>query len=101
LWGGLSVFVLWNVTTLIGVSLLANADSLVTDLGIDATIPAAFLGLIWNKLEHATHRTVAFIGSLLAMILIPFTPAGIPVIASAFSIIWVRPWIIQEENSYE
>ena len=101
LWGGLSVFVLWNVTTLIGVSLLANADSLVTDLGIDATIPAAFLGLIWNKLEHATHRTVAFIGSLLAIILIPFTPAGIPVIASAFSIIWVRPWIIQEEDSYE
>ena len=39
---GLSVFVLWNATTLIGVSVLSEAESLITDLGIDATIPAAF-----------------------------------------------------------
>ena len=51
MWGGLSVFVLWNTTTVIGVSVLSEAESLITDLGIDATIPAAFLGLIWNKLE--------------------------------------------------
>ena len=74
LWGGLSVFVLWNATTLIGVSVLSEAESLITDLGIDATIPAAFLGLIWNKLENARHRVVALIGAITALILIPITP---------------------------
>ena len=101
LWGGLSVFVLWNVTTLIGVSVLSEAESLITDLGIDATIPAAFLGLIWNKLENAKHRVVALIGAITALILIPITPAGIPVIAAASAIIWVRPWLVREGDNYE
>ena len=101
LWGGLSVFVLWNATTLIGVSVLSEAESLITDLGIDATIPAAFLGLIWNKLENTKHRAVAVIGAITALILIPFTPAGIPVIAAASAIIWVRPWVVRESDNYE
>ena len=101
LWGGLSVFVLWNATTLIGVSVLSEAESLITDLGIDATIPAAFLGLIWNKLENTKHRAVAVIGAITALILIPFTPAGIPVIAAASAIIWVRPWLVREGDNYE
>ena len=101
MWGGLSVFVLWNTTTLIGVSVLSEAESLITDLGIDATIPAAFLGLIWNKLEDGVHRAIALLGSLLALILIPFTPAGIPVIAAAFSIIYVRPWVTKETDNDE
>ena len=101
LWGGLSVFVLWNATTLIGVSVLSEAESLIRDLGIDATIPAAFLGLIWNKLENAKHRTVALIGAITALILVPITPAGIPVIAAASAIIWVRPWLVSEDDNYE
>ena len=101
LWGGLSVFVLWNATTLIGVSVLSEAESLITDLGIDATIPAAFLGLIWNKLENAKHRAVALIGAITALILIPITPAGIPVIAADSAIIWVRPWLVREGDNYE
>lgn len=101
LWGGLSVFVLWNATTLIGVSVLSEAESLIRDLGIDATIPAAFLGLIWNKLENARHRVVALIGAITALILIPITPAGIPVIAAASAIIWVRPWLVSEGDNYE
>ena len=101
LWGGLSVFVLWNATTLIGVSVLSEAESLITDLGIDATIPAAILGLIWNKLVNAKHRVVALIGAITALILIPFTPAGIPVIAAASAIIWVRPWVVREGDNYE
>lgn len=101
MWGGLSVFVLWNTTTLIGVSVLSDAESLITDLGIDATIPAAFLGLIWNKLEDGVHRTIALLGSLLALILIPFTPAGIPIIAAASSIIYMRPWATKETDNDE
>ena len=99
--GGLSVFVLWNITTLIGVSVLSETESLITDLGIDATIPAAFLGLIWGKLEDSTHRIIGGIGALLALILIPITPAGIPVIAAAGAVLWVRPWKKMKEDFSE
>mgnify|MGYP001391673026 CR=1 FL=1 len=92
LWGGLSVFVLWNLMTLIGVSVLSETKSLITDLGIDATIPAAFLGLIWGKLTNPTHRVIGIIGAVIAFVLVPVTPAGLPVIAAAAGVIWVRPW---------
>ena len=36
-------------------------------------------------------EAVALIGAITALILIPITPAGIPVIAAASAIIWVRP----------
>ncbi|HJM28712.1 MAG: AzlC family ABC transporter permease [Acidimicrobiales bacterium] len=96
LWGGISVFVLWNLMTLIGVSVLSETESIISDFGIDATIPAAFLGLIWGRLKDSTHRATATIGALIALILIPITPAGIPVIAAAGAIIWVRPWKLKK-----
>ena len=101
MWGGLSVFVLWNLTTLIGVSALSETESLIGDLGIDATIPAAFLGLIWGKLEDSTHRTIGVLGALLALILIPFTPSGIPVIAAAGAVLWAQPWKSKKGKSSE
>ena len=101
MWGGLSVFVLWNLTTLIGVSALSETESLIGDLGIDATIPAAFLGLIWGKLEDSTHRTIGVLGALLALILIPFTPSGIPVIAAAGAVLWAQPWKAKKGKSSE
>ena len=82
--------------TLIGVSVLSETESIISDFGIDATIPAAFLGLIWGRLKDSTHRATATIGALIALILIPITPAGIPVIAAAGAIIWVRPWKLKK-----
>jgi predicted branched-subunit amino acid permease len=40
--GGIAVFVSWNVSTLAGAVLVPGTGTLVEDLGIDATIPAAF-----------------------------------------------------------
>ena len=56
LWAGLSVFVLWNFMARVGVALLSGTGTLIEDLGIDATIPAAFLGLVWPKFSSNDHR---------------------------------------------
>jgi predicted branched-subunit amino acid permease len=88
---GLSVFVVWNATTLLGAALLADADSMVHDLGIDATIPAAFLALMWPRLSGWAERVIAALGAMIAFALVPLTPAGIPIIAAVVAVALDRP----------
>lgn len=90
--GGLSVFVLWNTATVVGAVAFANAGDLVDRLGIDATIPAAFLALLWPRLAHPAQRAVAVLGALVAVALVPVAPPGVPVIASLAAVGVVRLW---------
>jgi predicted branched-subunit amino acid permease len=79
---GVSLFVLWNLGTLAG----ALGGSAVGDpetLGLDAAVPAAFLALLWPRLDDATNRVVAIGGAAVATALVPFLPPGIPVLAAA------------------
>jgi 4-azaleucine resistance transporter AzlC len=79
---GASLFVLWNLGTLAG----ALGGSAVGDpetLGLDAAVPAAFLALLWPRLDDATNRAVAIGGAAVAAALVPFLPPGIPVLAAA------------------
>jgi predicted branched-subunit amino acid permease len=91
LWGGLAVFVVWNLTTVAG-RLLVDAESdVVSDYGLDATIPAAFLALLWPRLERPDQRRTAFVGAAIALVLVPLTPPGVPVIAAALAVLAARP----------
>ncbi len=90
--GGLSVFVLWNISTLVGVLAFSSAGDLVTDLGIDATIPAAFLALVWPRLSTNEGRALAAGGAVIALVLVPLVPAGIPIVAAALAVVFARPW---------
>jgi predicted branched-subunit amino acid permease len=85
--GGLSVFFFWNVTTVIGAVALKSNGDLVTKFGLDATVPAAFVALLWPRLKDPENRRVAFLGALIAVILIPIAPAGIPIVASGFAVL--------------
>jgi predicted branched-subunit amino acid permease len=85
--GGLSVFFFWNVTTVIGAVALKSNGDLVTKFGLDATVPAAFVALLWPRLKDPENRRVAFLGALIAVILIPLAPAGIPIVASGFAVL--------------
>ncbi|MGH8823927.1 MAG: AzlC family ABC transporter permease [Jiangellaceae bacterium] len=79
---GASLFVLWNIGTLGG----ALAGSAVGDpetLGLDAAVPAAFLALMWPRLDDTTSRVVAIAGAAVATALVPLLPAGIPILAAA------------------
>jgi 4-azaleucine resistance transporter AzlC len=78
---GLSVFVLWNLGTLVGVV----AGSAIGDprtYGLDAAVGAAFLGLLWPQLKTTEHRVVAVIGAVAALGLVPVSTPGVPVLAA-------------------
>jgi 4-azaleucine resistance transporter AzlC len=76
-----AIFVCWNVGTLIG----ALAGGLLTDpreLGLDAIFPAVFLALLVPQLRHSRAIRAALLGALIALVLLPIAPAGVPVMAS-------------------
>ncbi len=84
-WGGLSVFVLWNISTLIGALVGANAGDLIETFGIDAAVPASFLVLVWPRLLDDQQRIIALGGAVIAAALIPLAPPGIPILAAALA----------------
>lgn len=51
--------------------------------GLDAAVPAAFLALLWPRLDSARKRLVAVAAGALALSLVPVTSPGLPVIAAA------------------
>jgi 4-azaleucine resistance transporter AzlC len=80
------VFVFWNISTLLG----ALAGSLInpSTYGLDAVIPAAFLALVAPRLRAgAVERRVGIGGAVIALALIPFAPAGVPVLASCAALL--------------
>ncbi|MDN5727211.1 MAG: AzlC family ABC transporter permease [Propionibacteriales bacterium] len=78
---GVAIFVLWNLGTLAGALIGASLDS--TRFGLDAAGPAAFLALLWPGLTTMKARGVAVGGALVALVLIPIAPAGVPVLCAA------------------
>ena len=52
-------------------------------LGLDAAFPALFLGLLMTLTHGRRAIAAAVAGGLVALILLPFVPAGVPVIAAA------------------
>lgn len=78
-WTGISIFVLWNLSTFLG-ALAGNAIGDPRTYGLDAAVGAAFLGLLWPRLATSQGRVVALIGSAVALGLVPVTSAGMPII---------------------
>jgi len=78
---GIGVFVFWNFFTLLG-ALGANSIGNPATFGLDAAVPAAFLGLIWPRLNTRQARISAIFAVLLALLLVPILPPGFPIIAT-------------------
>lgn len=83
---GLGVFAVWNLATVIGHVAFSGAGDLITDLGLDAAGPAAFLALLWPRLSAAPQRRTAVAGAVIAASLIPVAPAGVPILAAMFGV---------------
>jgi predicted branched-subunit amino acid permease len=79
---GFGVYIFWNIFTLLG-ALGAQAMGDPSSWGLDAAVPAAFLGLVWPRLIGKLERTLAVSSILLAVLLSPFISAGLPIIATA------------------
>jgi len=76
-----SVWIFWNLGTLIGAVLGSGIGNPQT-YGLDAMFPAAFLALMAPQLRRPGAPVAAISGALLAVILVPLTPVGVPVIAA-------------------
>ncbi|MFL6098883.1 MAG: AzlC family ABC transporter permease [Actinomycetales bacterium] len=81
---GTSVFVLWNLMTLVG-GLVGNALGDPKRYGLDAAAASAFLALLWPRLKAGEARVVAVAAGFVAMVLSPFVPAGVPVLAAGLA----------------
>jgi len=77
---GGAVFAFWNAATLMG-ALAGNLIGSVETWGLDGAAAAAFLGLLWPRLKN--NLLLAGVGALVALIAIPLTPAGVPVLLAA------------------
>lgn len=81
-WTGAIIYIGWNLTTLAG-ALIGDLLGDVSKYGLDAAAAAAFLGLLWPRLTQLQPVIVAIGAAVLAAVLIPVVPTGIPVLAAA------------------
>ncbi|WP_420708139.1 MULTISPECIES: AzlC family ABC transporter permease [unclassified Streptomyces] len=89
---GLTLYVLWNVTTLLG-ALGAEAIGDTKAWGLDAAGPAVFLALLAPMLKTATERAVAALALVLGLGFLPVLPAGVPVLIAALAapvVLWMK-----------
>ena len=78
---GVALFVVWNVSVLLGVA-LGSAVGDTNAFGLDATFPAVMLALALPTLTSRPTRLAAGTGAVIAVALTPVLPAGLPLLAS-------------------
>jgi len=78
---GFGVYIFWNIFTLLG-ALGAQAMGNPSAWGLDAAVPAAFLGLVWPRLTNKLERALAVCALVLAVLLSPVLSAGLPIIST-------------------
>lgn len=76
------LYVVWNAGTAIGV-VLGNEIGDPNRLGIDAAFPALFLALLVHQLTDRRRISAALLGGGIALVLVPFSAPGIPIVAGA------------------
>ena len=79
-------YVAWVLGTVLGV-VLARLLSDTKALGLDVIFPAFFLGLLASEMGHPRARMAAALGATIAILLTPFVPAGIPIVAASAAMI--------------
>lgn len=75
-------YVAWVAGTTLG----AYGGSWIRDpeaFGLDALFPGFFVALLFNELRDRQGVVVALGGAALALVLLPFTPPGVPLVAAA------------------
>lgn len=83
---GLSVYVLWNLGTLLGAVGAANLGD-PSRFGLDAAVPAAFLALLAPRLREREAAVVALAGAAIAIAAIPFVRPGVPVLLAGLAVL--------------
>jgi branched chain amino acid efflux pump len=82
---GVSVYVCWNVGTLIGA--LAGSAIDPQTYGLDAAFPAGFVAMVAPQLRRPPGLLAAVLGGTICLVLIPFTPVGVPILCSSAAVL--------------
>ena len=78
---GVAVYVCWNAATLVG-ALVGTAIDPAT-YGLDVAFPAGFVAMVAPHLRHRLGLIAAVCGALICLVLIPFTPVGVPILCAS------------------
>ena len=89
---GFGVFIFWNLFTLAG-AIGAKSMGDPSAWGLDAAVPAAFLGLVWPRLKSSTDKSLAIVAAVFAVATTPFLPAGLPIIGTALLAVAAGLWV--------
>ncbi|MFC9233193.1 AzlC family ABC transporter permease [Streptomyces decoyicus] len=81
---GLTLYVLWNLTTFVG-ALGAGALGDTDAWGLDAAGPAVFLALLAPMVKDTVERVAAGLAVVLVMVTLPLLPTGVPVLVAALA----------------
>lgn len=83
---GLSVFVFWNLGTLLG-ALGGDAIGDPERYGLDAAFPAGFVALVVPHLRSLDGKLAAAIAVAVALLLVPVAPSGVPILAASVAVL--------------
>jgi 4-azaleucine resistance transporter AzlC len=81
---GVVFYVLWVGGTTLG-ALAGEAIGDAESLGLDAAFPALFLALLVPYLRSRRALVAALGAASITFVLIPFTPAGVPIVAASLA----------------
>jgi len=79
---GATLYAAWVAGTVLGVA-FGDVIGDPSTWGLDAAFPALFPALLVPQLVNRRAREAAILGAAIALVLTPFTPAGVPIIAAA------------------
>lgn len=82
---GGSIYVFWNIASLVGALVGSGVD--IETWGLDVAFPAAFVAMLAPHLRTRRGLVAAVLGAVICLMLIPFTPAGVPVLCAAAAIL--------------
>ena len=82
---GVSVYVFWNLGTLIGA--LAGSSIDPQTYGLDAAFPAGFVAMVAPHYTTPNGRAAGVIGGLIALVTIPFVPIGMSILLAGVAVL--------------
>jgi len=94
-WTAVWLWVLWNAGSVVG-ALLGSVIGDPETWGLDAAFPAAFLALLVPHVRRRPGQVAAVIGAVLAVITLPLTPAGVPLLVAVVAV--VPGWLVRRRT---
>jgi len=85
-WTGFALFTFWNLGTAFGF-FVGEAIGDPNVWGLDAAFPASFVALLGPHLSTSPGRVAGLVGAAIAIVAVPFTPAGAPILLASLAIV--------------